>query len=78
MNNIALQRLYDAGWTPDRKVDITPIEEAYASENMVIPDRLRDTFEAPPSDFFCKRSSEYGITKYWLFYCVFGLTNYMW
>jgi len=32
----------------------------------------------PPSDFFCKRSSEYGTTKYWLFYCVFGLTNYMW
>ena len=37
MNDIALKRLYEAGWTPDRKVDITPIEEAYASEKMVIP-----------------------------------------
>ena len=44
MNDIALKRLYEAGWTPDRKVDITPIEEAYASENMVIPDRLREFF----------------------------------
>jgi len=44
MNDIVLKRLYDAGWTSDRKVDITPIEEAYAFENMVIPDRLREFF----------------------------------
>ncbi len=27
MNDIALKKLYKAGWTPEKKVDIMPIEQ---------------------------------------------------
>ena len=45
MTELTLQRLKAAGWTPGWKVDITPIEEAYAEEGMQIPDKLREFFE---------------------------------
>ena len=45
MTELALQRLKAAGWTPGRKVDITPIEDAYADAGMQIPDKLREFFE---------------------------------
>ena len=45
MTELTLQRLKAAGWTPGRKVDITPIEEAFAKAGMQIPDKLRDFFE---------------------------------
>ncbi|MCR5621793.1 MAG: SUKH-3 domain-containing protein [Treponema sp.] len=44
MTELALQRLKAAGWTPGRKVDITPIEEAYADAGMHMPDKLREFF----------------------------------
>ena len=45
MTETALQRLKAAGWTSGRKVDITPIEEAYADAEMEIPPKLREFFE---------------------------------
>ena len=45
MTELTLQRLKAAGWTPGWKVDITPIEEAYADAEMVIPPKLREFFE---------------------------------
>ena len=45
MTELALQHLKAAGWTPGRKVDITPIEEAYAEVGMEIPPKLREFFE---------------------------------
>ena len=45
MTELTLQRLKSSGWTPGRKVDITPIEEAYADAGMQIPDKLREFFE---------------------------------
>ena len=44
MTELTLQRLKATGWTPDRKVDITPIEEAYAEEGAHIPEKLREFF----------------------------------
>lgn len=44
MTELTLQRLKAAGWTPSRKVDITPIEKAYAEAGMVIPEKLREFF----------------------------------
>ena len=44
MTELTLQRLKAAGWTPSRKVDITPIEKAYAEAEMVIPEKLREFF----------------------------------
>ena len=45
MTELTLQRLKAAGWTSGRKVDITPIEEAYADAEMEIPPKLREFFE---------------------------------
>ncbi|MBQ1727986.1 MAG: SUKH-3 domain-containing protein [Treponema sp.] len=45
MTELTLQRLKAAGWTPGRKVGITPIEEAFAKAGMQIPDKLRDFFD---------------------------------
>jgi len=45
MTELTLQRLKAAGWTPGRKVDITPIEDAFAKAGMQIPDKLREFFE---------------------------------
>ena len=44
MTELTLQRLTSAGWTPDRKVDISPIEKAYADAGMVLPEKLREFF----------------------------------
>ena len=45
MNETALERLKAAGWALGRKVDITPIEEAYADAEMEISPKLREFFE---------------------------------
>ena len=42
MTELTLQRLKAAGWTPGRKVDISPIEKAYADAGMVMPEKLRE------------------------------------
>ena len=44
MTKLTLQRLTSAGWTPGRKVDISPIEKAYAEAGMVMPEKLREFF----------------------------------
>ena len=44
MTELTLQRLTSAGWTPGRKVDISPIEKAYAEARMVLPEKLREFF----------------------------------
>ncbi len=44
MTELTLQRLTSAGWTPDRKVDISPIAKAYADAGMVMPEKLREFF----------------------------------
>ena len=44
MTELTLQRLKASGWTPGRKVDISPIEKAYAEAGMVLPKKLREFF----------------------------------
>ena len=44
MTELTLQRLTSAGWTPGRKVDISPIAKAYAETGMVMPEKLREFF----------------------------------
>ena len=46
MNDLALQRLTAAGWTPDRRVDYSSIENAYAKAGMTIPDKLKSFFSS--------------------------------
>ena len=46
MNELALQRLTSAGWTPDRKVDYASIEREYADAGMVIPEKLKTFFSS--------------------------------
>lgn len=44
MTELTLQRLKACGWTPDRKVDISPIEEFYDEKGIVMPQFLREFF----------------------------------
>lgn len=44
MTELTLQRLKVCGWTPDRKVDISPIEEFYDEKGIVMPQFLREFF----------------------------------
>ena len=46
MNDLALQRLTAAGWSPERNVDITPIERDYAEAGMQIPEQLQSFFSS--------------------------------
>ena len=39
-----MQRLHAAGWTADRKVDISSIEKQFNSAQVVLPDKLKEFF----------------------------------
>ena len=44
MNDLALERLHKAGWTTDRKVDISRIVNRYAKAGIDLPGSLREFF----------------------------------
>ena len=44
MNDLALKRLTAVGWTPDRKVDYSEIEQLYRDQNLTMPDVLHVFF----------------------------------
>ena len=46
MNDLALQRLTAAGWTPERKADYASIEKDYEIAGMEIPDKLKPVFSS--------------------------------
>ena len=46
MNDLALKRLTAVGWTPDRKVDYSEIEQLYRDQNLTMPDVLHVFFSS--------------------------------
>ena len=45
MNELALSRLKESGWTADRHVDYSEIEKAYSDNGLEMPDELREFFD---------------------------------
>ena len=74
LNDLTLEKLTAAGWTPDRKVDYSKIEQAYRENNLILPPPLRaffasfaylkipyaeDAFEIDPSYIFEEYQDEW-------------------